>query len=143
VLPAKVVDEDRHRGEAVERGVWSPEIVEPQPASQGAATFGVAAVQPGVGPLIQQGLVEPLDLAIGLGPVAAGALAPDPQPSRGLGKQHRVGVGLGVVGQDSLDPHPVLGEEPSRLDQEAGAGLGGLDGEDLAEGDPGAVINAE
>jgi hypothetical protein len=108
--------------------VWSPVIVEPQPPSQGAATFGVAAVQPGVGPLIQQGLVEPLDFAVGLGPVAAGALAPDPQPSRGLGKQHRVGIGLGVVGQHPLDPYPMLGEKPSRLDQEAGAGHGGLVG---------------
>jgi hypothetical protein len=35
----------------------------------------------------------------------------------------------------------MLGEEPGCLDQEAGAGLGGLVGEDLAEGDPGAVID--
>src|SRR4030095_16203841 len=95
VLPTKVVDEDRHRGQAAKRGVWSPVTVEPQPPSQGAATFGVAAVQPGISPLIQQGLVEPLDLAVGLGPVAAGALAPDPQPSSGLSKQHRVGIRLG------------------------------------------------
>jgi hypothetical protein len=67
VLPTNVVDEDRHRGQAVERGVWSPVIVEPQPTSEGATALGVGAIQPPIGPLIQQGLVEPLDLAIGLG----------------------------------------------------------------------------
>jgi hypothetical protein len=72
VLPTNIVDEDRHRGQAVERGVWSAVIVEPQPPGEGPAAFGVGAVQPPVGPLIEQGLVEPLDLAVGLGPVAAG-----------------------------------------------------------------------
>jgi Helix-turn-helix domain len=67
VLPTNVVDEDRHWGQAVERGVWSPVIVEPQPPSQGTAALGVGVIQPRVGPLIEQGLVEPLHLAIGLG----------------------------------------------------------------------------
>jgi hypothetical protein len=35
----------------------------------------------------------------------------------------------------------MLGEEPSYLDQEAGAGRGGLVRQDVAEGDPGAVID--
>jgi hypothetical protein len=35
----------------------------------------------------------------------------------------------------------VLGEEAGRLDQEAGRGLAGLISQDLAEGDPGAVID--
>src|SRR4029453_19481304 len=50
-------------------------------------------------------------------------------------------VGLGVVGQHPLDPHPLVGEEPSRLDQEASAGRGGLVVQELAEGDPRAVID--
>ena len=58
VFPASVVDEDRHRGQAVERGVWSPVIVEPQPTGEGPATFGVGAIQPGIGPLLQQGLLN-------------------------------------------------------------------------------------
>jgi hypothetical protein len=55
--------------------MWSSVIVGPQPASEGATALGVGAIQPRIGPLIKQGLVEPLDLAIGLGPVAAGPLA--------------------------------------------------------------------
>src|SRR4030095_5859370 len=34
VLPVKVVDEDRYRGEVVERGGWSPVMVEPQRPGQ-------------------------------------------------------------------------------------------------------------
>jgi hypothetical protein len=64
-----------------------------------------------------------------------------PHPTGRLGEDHRLGGGLGVVGQDPLDPYPMLGEEPSRLDQEPGAGLGGLVSQDLAEGDSGAVID--
>jgi hypothetical protein len=36
----------------------------------------------------------------------------------------------------------VLGEEPGRLDQEPGSGGAGLIAQDLAEGDPGAVIDS-
>ena len=86
MFPTSVVDEDRHRGQAVERGVWSLVIVEPQPPGEGPAALGVGAIQPGVGPFLQQGAVEPLHLAIGLGPIAAGPLEPDPQPSGRLGK---------------------------------------------------------
>jgi hypothetical protein len=49
VLPTKVVDEDRHRGQAVERGVWSPVIVEAQPTGEGAAAFAVGAIEPRIG----------------------------------------------------------------------------------------------
>jgi hypothetical protein len=79
--------------------------------------------------------VESLDLAIGLRPIAADALAADPELSGRLGEQDRLGIRLGVVGQPPLDPHAVLGEEGGRLDQEAGRGRGRLVGEELAEGD--------
>ena len=81
VFPTSVVDEDRHRGQAVERGVWSPVIVEPQPTGEGPAAFIVGAIQSRVGPFVQQGLVEPLDLAIGLGPIAAVRLRWMPSPA--------------------------------------------------------------
>jgi hypothetical protein len=128
VFPTSVVDEDRHRRETVERGGWSAVIVEPQPSGESLTTLVVGAVQPPIGPLIEQGLVEPLDLAVGLGSVAARPPKPDPQASGRLGEDHRLGVGLGVVGQDPLDGHAVLGEEPSCLDQEPGAGEAGLVG---------------
>jgi hypothetical protein len=77
-----------------------------------------------------------------LGAITAGPLEANAEASGGLGEGDRFGVGLGVVGQDPLDPHPVVGEEPSRLDQEAGGGGGLLIGQDLAEGDPGTVIDS-
>ena len=43
--------------------------------------------------------MEPLHLAVGLGPVTAGALEADPQSSSGLLECDRLGIGLGVVGQ--------------------------------------------
>jgi hypothetical protein len=60
VVPVKVVDEDRHRGQAVERGMWSPVIVGPQPSGESLTTLVVGAVQPPIGPLIEQGLVTAL-----------------------------------------------------------------------------------
>jgi hypothetical protein len=66
VVPTSVVDEDRHRGQAVERGVWPPVIVEAQPSSECPAALGVGPVQPRIGPLIQEGLLDPLDLAVEL-----------------------------------------------------------------------------
>ena len=94
--------------------------VGPQPAGQGPGALVVGAVQPPIGPLIQQGLVEPLDLAIGLRTIRASSLAADPEPGGGLSEDDRLGVGLGVVGQDPLDPDPVLGKEGGCLDQEPG-----------------------
>jgi hypothetical protein len=142
VVPMNVVDEDRHRGQAVERGVWSSVIVGPQPAGQGPGALVVGAVQPPIGPLIQQGLVEPLDLAIGLRTIRASSLAADPEPGGGLSEDDRLGVGLGVVGQDPLDPDPVLGEEGGCLDQEPGGCGAALIAQDLAEGNPGTVIDS-
>jgi hypothetical protein len=121
--------------------VWSPVIVEAQPPGEGTAALGVGAVQPPISPLLEQDLVEPLDLAVGLRAVAAGPLELDPQPSGGLGEDNRLGIGLGVVGQDPLDPHPVVGEESNCLDQEPDRGGGRLVSQDLAEGDPGAVVD--
>ena len=62
---------------------------------------------------------------------------PSQRPSR---QDHRLGIGL-VVGQHPLDRHAVVGEEAGRLDQEPGRGRPGLIGQELAEGDPGAVID--
>jgi hypothetical protein len=64
-----------------------------------------------------------------------------PNPAAVSANTHRVGVSLGVVGQHPLDHHAVFGEEGGCLDQEAGRGGGLLISQDLAEGDPGAVID--
>jgi hypothetical protein len=60
VVPTRVVDEDRHRRAAVERGGWSAVIVELQPAGERSPALGVRAIGPGLGPLLQQRLVEAL-----------------------------------------------------------------------------------
>jgi hypothetical protein len=124
VFPVDVVDEDRHRGQAVERGVWSAVIVGPQPVAEGATALEVGAIQPPIGPLLEQGLVEPLDLAVGLGAISASPFEGDAEAGSGLGDQDRLGVGLGVIGQDPLDGDPVVGEEAGRLDQEQRRGRG-------------------
>jgi hypothetical protein len=49
VVPLDVVDEDRHGGQTVERGVWSPVIGGPQPAAEGPSALGVGALQPPIG----------------------------------------------------------------------------------------------
>jgi len=49
--------------------------------------FGVAAVEPGVGPFIGQGAVESLDLAVGLRPI--GACAPMLDVTQGVTKGMR------------------------------------------------------
>jgi hypothetical protein len=46
--------------------MWSAVIVGPQPPAEGSAALGVGAIQPRIGPLLEQGLVEPLDLAVEL-----------------------------------------------------------------------------
>jgi hypothetical protein len=57
------------------RAVWGAVYVVPvDPGRQGAVAGGVGAVQPPIGPLLQQGAVEPLDFAVGLRPVGSGGL---------------------------------------------------------------------
>jgi len=71
----------------------------------------------------------------------AGPLEADPEGGSGVGEQDRLGVGLGVIGQDPLDLDPMVGEEGGCLDQEPGGGHRVLAGEELAEGDPGAIVD--
>jgi hypothetical protein len=59
---------------ALERGVSAVVIVGVEPLRVCVASFGLGSVGLRVGPFIEQGPVEALDLAVGLGPVGAGAL---------------------------------------------------------------------
>ena len=49
-------------------------VVPVDPARQGTVAGGVGAIQPPIGPLLQQGAVKPLHLAVRLRPVGPGAL---------------------------------------------------------------------
>jgi hypothetical protein len=53
-------------------------IVGVEPLSELFAAFGIAAVEVGVGPLVGQGAVKSLCLAVGLGPVRAGSAVFNP-----------------------------------------------------------------
>ena len=62
-----------------------------------------------IGPTLNQGAVEALDLAVGLGAVGAGALGSDGQLLADLAPAVAA-VAAAVVGQDPLDAHPAVGE---------------------------------
>lgn len=52
-------------------------IVGVHPAGGRGAAFGLGSVRAGVGPFLEQGAVEPLDLAVGLRPVGPGPFVGD------------------------------------------------------------------
>jgi hypothetical protein len=60
-------------------------------------------VGPQIGPFVEQGAVEALDLAVGLRPVGARELAGRTQVGKGLLPGEAFAVGPGVVGQDPVD----------------------------------------
>src|SRR5215211_9287149 len=61
---------------AAEGGMGSVMVVPMDPGLQGTVAGGVGAVQPPIGPLLQQGPVAPLHLPVGLRPVGPGAPMP-------------------------------------------------------------------
>lgn len=52
-------------------------IVGVEPLVEAGRAFGLAEVGPGVGPFLDRGPVEPLDLPVGLRPIGAGAFVRD------------------------------------------------------------------
>ena len=62
---------------AAEGGVGAVHVVPVDPARQGAVAGGVGAVQPPIGPLLEQGAVEPLRLPVRPRAARAGEAAPD------------------------------------------------------------------
>jgi hypothetical protein len=88
-------------------------MIELQPFLKGLPPFGVGWVGTPVGPLVFEPAMEPLDLAVGPGPIGAGPLEPDAVIGGGLHKPLGVGVSLGVVGQHPLDGDPRLANKPA------------------------------
>jgi hypothetical protein len=84
-------------------------VVEVKPVVQCGAALVAAEVDADVGPLLEERAVEPLDLAVGLGPVGPDALVAD---AIERGCEVLAGVVLGVVGQDSVDGVDSMGGEP-------------------------------
>jgi hypothetical protein len=67
-----------------ECGVAAMVVVGVQEVCQGCGPFVVGGVEPLVGPFVEQGAVEALDLAVGLGAVGAGEFAGGAQVGQGL-----------------------------------------------------------
>lgn len=64
----------RTRDSPNQRGVSAVVIVGVEPLWVGVAPFGLGSIGPRVGPFVEEGAVEALDLAVGLGPVRSRAL---------------------------------------------------------------------
>ena len=52
-------------------------VVMPEPSVKGCGAVGAGAIDRAVGPAAEKGADEPFGLAVGLGPVGAGAQVPD------------------------------------------------------------------
>src|SRR2546430_11740409 len=111
-------------------------VVAMEPASKCAGAVGLSAVGPDVGPLLEQGAMETLDLAVGLGPVGPAVLVDDAAFGKRVVEQSTP-VGEGIVGQDPLDHHPPGPEPRLGSSPEARGGAALLVGQDLGVGEAG------
>ena len=68
-------------------------IVGVQPVGEGCGAFGFAEVGADVGPFLEQGSVESLRLAVGLGPVGPGPSVCDAERGQGVAPGGGVPVG--------------------------------------------------
>ena len=115
-------------------------IVVVQPAGEFGQAVGLAGVGPCVGPLGDQGPVEPLDLAVGLGRVGPGVLVRDAGVLECLVEGFGPVAGA-VVGQDPLDGDALAGEPGLGPGPEPGGGVLALIAEDLDVGQAGVVVD--
>lgn len=74
-------------------------VVGVEPDAESVAPFGVGAVEAGVGPLVSEGAVEALDLAVGLGPVGPGPFVDGARAGQGFSEGCSAVAGP-VVGGD-------------------------------------------
>src|SRR3954469_12582786 len=114
-------------------------VVPVQEVRVGGGALGFAGIRAGVGPFLEQGTVEPLDLAVGLRPVGPGPLVLDRAAERG-GEQLGA-VGRAVVGERPGHGDAAVGEPGLRPRPEVDHGLLALVGEDLGVGQPGVVVD--
>jgi hypothetical protein len=120
--------------------VWSLVIVGPQPAAEGSAALVVGAVGAPIGPLLEQGAVEPLHLAVRLRPVRPSSPVPHVEVSQCRPEQPAA-VADPVVGEHAVDGDAVQGEPAVGTAPEPGAGLSPLVAQHLHIGQAGVVID--
>ena len=94
-----------------------------------------------VGPLLEQGPVEPFDLPIGLGAAGQNPHVLHTEPCEGVTEGDGTGVGESVVGHHGLDGDAVVGEERVRPQVEGGTLVARLVREDLRVGEAGVVVD--
>lgn len=125
---------------AFESGVAAVMVVEVEPACKGSDALAFGAVEAGVGPFVEEGVVEAFDLAVGLGSVGASAGVAD-----AVGVEDGLeGVGAvaeGVVGEDSSGGDAVVGGEGDGSGHEPGGGGAAFVSEDLGVGEAGVVVD--
>jgi hypothetical protein len=100
-------------------------VVPMDPGLQGPVAGGIGAVQPPVGPLLQQGPVEPLHLPVRLRPIGPGVLMAHASVSQRRPEQPAA-VADPVVGEHAVDADAVQGEPAVGAAPEPSAGLGPL-----------------
>src|SRR5699024_5666971 len=116
-------------------------VVSKQPSGERLPLLALRPVGASVGPFLDQGPIEPLDLAVGLGPVGVGAFVFDSL----AGEQVPPDMGLvagPVVGQYPLHRDPDRAEVGVGTLPEAGGGLFLLVGQQLALGQTGVVFHS-
>src|SRR5438874_7970976 len=122
-------------------GVWPFGIVMVEPGRQGGVALPRGRIGPGIGPLAQAGLNEPLGLAVGARRVRPGAFVSEPS-----GRQRRpeslAEIGRTVIGHDPFDGHPLPGKPAEGALEKADRAVLALVRQDLAVSQPGRVIDA-
>src|SRR5581483_4714415 len=108
---------------AVEGAVGSVVIVGAKPGRQRRGALGRGAMDRPVGPALGERLDEALGLAVGAGPVGAGARVADPELGTG-GPVGARAVGGAVVGEEALHADALGGEEGDGAAQEGAGRLG-------------------
>src|SRR5947199_3486348 len=115
-------------------------VVAMEPARKRPSAVHLSAVGTDVGPLLEQGAMEALDLAVGLGPVGTAVLVDDAAVGQGLVEQPTP-VAEAVVAQDTLDNHPAGPEPGFGPAPEGGRGGALLVGQDLGVSEAAEVVD--
>jgi hypothetical protein len=139
-VSAGEVHDATHGWVASESGVRAVVVVGVEPAREGQSAVFLPSVGTSVGPLLQKGSVEALDLSVGLGSVGTAVTMADVGGGERFVEQASL-VREGVVGENALDDH-ALGSEPALgTSPERGCGGALLVSEDFGVGQAGVVVD--
>src|SRR5262249_20562204 len=115
-------------------------VVVMQPVAECRAPLVRVAIHPGIGPLEQRSLDEPLDFSVGAGRIAPRAKMPQSQTSAGGGETVRL-IARPVVRHDGRDANAEPPQAVHRPAQKADGGPLALVGQDFADTHPGVIVD--